>query len=82
MGAPLAPRGLILPGSGMARPGACTEQLRVEGTKATRVPSLGPGLPGREERGSRNWGQLCIGALGLLGHLTQAIPDGELADTS
>ena len=41
----------------MARPGACTEQLRVEGTKATRVPSLRPvgypeGRRGLEELGT------------------------------
>ena len=42
---------------GHAQPGACTEQLSVEGTKATRVPSLGPGYPegrrGLEELGTR-----------------------------
>lgn len=53
----MAPRGLILPGLGTARPGACMEQLRVEGTKATRVPSLGPvgypeGRRGLEELGT------------------------------
>lgn len=45
---------------GHARPGACTEQLRVEGTKEIRVPSLGQ--PRREER-PRGIGDRCAQGL-------------------
>ena len=44
------------------------------GAKARRCRRVGWGARKGGE-GSRNWGQVCTGALGLLGHVTQAIPE-------